>query len=55
MYYIAKIVQAAGLGILLFAFLTRFPELMSYKALTAGLLTFLLGWITQRFLLKHRT
>jgi len=53
MYYIGKILQALGLGIVLFAFIQRFPELMSYKTLFFGILIFTTGWLINRSLLKR--
>ena len=52
MYYIAKILQACGLAIILIGFLREFPELMSHRSLVIGLLIFIGGWMTDRFLLK---
>jgi hypothetical protein len=53
MYYVAKIAQAAGLGILLYAFVVNFPDLMSYNALGLGALLFIFGWVIQKFLLRR--
>lgn len=52
-YYLAKILQAAGLTIVLVAFIARFPELMSHNTLMVGLLIFAMGWIMQKFLIKQ--
>jgi len=53
MFYIAKAAQAAGLAIILFAFLKYFPHLMGYKVLIAGIGVFGFGWCVDQFLLKH--
>lgn len=53
MYYAAKISQAAGLGILLIAFLKDFPKLMNMRIFLAGALIFIFGWIIQQFMLKR--
>jgi len=53
MYYLAKIFQASGLGIIGFSFFMSFPKLMNTKALALGIVTFAMGWIIERFLL-HR-
>jgi len=52
MYYIAKLAQAAGLTVLLVAFIKNFPDLMSYRILGVGVGLFLVGWIVNRYLLK---
>jgi len=52
MFYIGKLAQAAGLTILLLAFIRHFPGLMGYRELAVGSLLFLSGWIIDRFLLR---
>lgn len=52
MFYIAKILQAAGMGVILIDFARRFPNLMSHQVLMIGILIFLAGWIVEKFLLK---
>ena len=52
MYYIAKFLQAAGLGVILVAFLSRFPHLMDTKIFGFGGLIFFSGWLLQQFGLK---
>lgn len=54
MYYLAKIAQATGLGIILWDFLRHFPALVNFKVLSAGVLIFLFGWIIEHFLLKSK-
>ncbi len=54
MYYLAKIAQSVGLGIILWDFLKYFPALMNFKVLSAGVLIFLFGWIVEHFLLKRK-
>lgn len=53
MYYLAKITQAVGLGIILWDFLRHFPALMNFKVLSVGVLIFLFGWIVEKFLLRR--
>jgi len=53
MYYIGKILQATGLTIILIGFLQAFPELMSRQHLMVGILVFICGWLTDRYLLKR--
>jgi hypothetical protein len=52
MYYCAKIIQAAGLTLILIGFLKNFPELMDYKTLIAGVCVFVFGWLIHKFMLK---
>ena len=51
MYYIAKIAQATGLGIILIGFVKDFPHLMNPRLLLVGVIVFLLGWIIERYML----
>ncbi len=53
MYGIAKLAQAAGLGIIAFDFVRSFPDVMNRKILGVGILVFAFGWTIQRFLLKN--
>ena len=53
MYYLSKFFQALGLGILLYAFVQHFPDLMSYRMLGLGICIFLVGWVMDRYLLKR--
>jgi len=53
MYYLAKIFQASGLGIIGFSFFINFPKLMNTKALMLGMVMFVVGWVMERFLLKR--
>ena len=52
MYYLGKIFQAAGLGIITFNFFRSFPQVMSRQVLMIGILLFAAGWIIQKYLLK---
>ncbi len=52
MYYLAKIVQASGLTVVVIGYLVSFPNLMSRKALLIGIVLFAFGWIIEKFLLK---
>ena len=51
MYYVAKISQALGLGIIVVGFIFTFPELINSRYLLPGLLLFLFGWLIQRYML----
>ena len=53
MYYLIKLIQAAGLTFILFGFLAKFPELMDMKLLLAGIIIFTFGWALQKFMLKQ--
>ncbi len=52
MYYLAKLTQAAGLGVITLGFLRNFPNLINRNILLAGVILFGLGWLIQTFLLK---
>jgi len=52
MYYVIKFIQAAGLTLILFAFIKSFPELMDRKILVSGIVVFTFGWILERILLR---
>lgn len=52
MFFVAKALQACGMGIILIDFVRKFPNLMSHKVLMIGLLIFIAGWIAEKFLLK---
>ncbi len=49
MYYVAKILQAAALSIILIDFLRNFPELMSRTVLVICVVMFTSGWIINRY------
>ncbi|HLD69782.1 MAG TPA: hypothetical protein VJA17_03360 [Candidatus Omnitrophota bacterium] len=53
MYYLAKLTQAAGLGVITVGFLKNFPNLIDRNILLAGVVLFGLGWLIQAFLLKE--
>jgi len=53
MYYLAKIAQAAGLTVIGIGFVAAFPKLMNTRILSVGVVLFISGWITERFLLKR--
>jgi hypothetical protein len=44
MYFLGKIFQAAGLGIILIAFIAKFPRLMDPKIFIFAIALFILGW-----------
>jgi len=52
MYYISKFLQAAGLALVLFGFLIKFPRLMDTKLLGLGIVIFLSGWLLQNYGLR---
>ncbi len=52
MYYLAKLTQAAGLGVITVGFLRNFPNLIDRNILMTGIILFGLGWMIQTFLLK---
>jgi len=52
MYYAAKILQAAGLSIIMIGFIQKFPKLMYPKILVLGIGLFMTGWFINRFLLR---
>lgn len=49
MYYLAKFLQAAGLGIIFVGFFLKFPALMDMKLFILGLVVFFSGWILQKY------
>jgi len=53
LYWVAKFLEAAGLGLLAYAFLRTFPEKMNYKVFGVSILLFVCGWIMERYLLKR--
>ena len=52
LFYLAKVIQAMGLLAVGVGFVIEFPRLMDPKLGGIGLLIFLTGWITERFLAK---
>ena len=52
LYYVGKILQALGLGILLIGFIQRFPSLVDYKMFGASVLVFVSGWLIAEYLVK---
>lgn len=53
MFYVAKILEAAGLGIILLGFLTAFPNLMNRQLLGVAIVLFICGWLIEKYLLKN--
>jgi len=53
MYYLAKIAEATGLTIVLVAFVSKFPDLMSHQVLMLGILIFIFGILIENFLLNR--
>ena len=52
MYYVAKMLQAAALSIILIDFLRNFPELMSRTVLIVCIALFTCGWIINRYFVR---
>ena len=48
MYFVAKLIQATGLTVIMIDFLRKIPDLMSPKILGIGVLIFGIGWLMQR-------
>ena len=48
LYYLAKLLQATALTIMLIDFLRRFPSLMSREILGLGIILFIIGWLIER-------
>jgi hypothetical protein len=53
MYYAVKIIQAAGLAVILIDYARHFPELMDRRVLGAGIALFICGWAVQKLFLKE--
>ncbi len=53
LYWVAKFLEASGLGVLGYAFIKTFPDRMNYKVLGFSVLLFVCGWIMERFLLRR--
>jgi|CXWL01.1.fsa_nt_gi hypothetical protein len=51
-YYVAKFLEASGLGLLAYAFLKTFPDKLNYRVLGISILLFFSGWIMEKYLLK---
>ena len=52
MYYLLKLIQAAGLTFIGVGFFKDFPEIMDMKMLAAGIGIFTFGWMFQKTTLK---
>lgn len=52
MYYLGKILQALGLGILFIGFIVHFPKLVDYKTFALSICFFLSGWVITQYLVK---
>jgi len=52
MYYLLKLIQAAGLTFIVIGFFKNFPNIMDMKMLAVGIGIFTFGWILQRITLK---
>ena len=52
MYYLLKLIQAAGLTFIGVEFFKNFPETMDMKILAIGASIFTFGWILQKITLK---
>ena len=49
MYYISKGLQLIGIIIIGIGFISSFPQLMSYKLLSIGIVFFIMGYIVNKF------
>lgn len=52
MYYVGKLFQGLGLGLILVDYLRHFPDLMSRQVFWVGTGIFAFGWVLNRYLLK---
>ena len=52
MYWVAKIFQAAGLGVMAIWFVKYVPNLMPHNIFLLSLAFFAAGWVIQRVCLK---
>ena len=52
MYWVAKVFQAAGLGVMAMGFIKYYPNMMSRNLLLVSVLFFAIGWIIQAYMLK---
>jgi len=52
MYYVLKLIQAAGLTLIVIGFFKNFPEVMDMKMLAVGICIFIFGWMIQKITLK---
>ena len=53
MYWLAKIFQAAGLGVMALGFMKSFPNLMPHNIFLIAALFFIIGWTIQTYMLKN--
>jgi len=53
MFYLLKLIQAAGLTLIVIGFFKNFPKIMDMKMLTVGIGIFTFGWILQKTTLKR--
>jgi hypothetical protein len=53
MYYVAKFLEACGLGLLAYAFFKTFPEKLNYRVLGTSVILFICGWMIERLVLKR--
>jgi hypothetical protein len=53
MYYVLKLIQAAGLTFIMISFVKNFPEIMDMKMLAVGIFIFTFGWTLQKIILKN--
>ena len=53
MYFAAKFLEAAGLGLLAYTFMKTFPEKLNYKVFAASGLLFICGWVIEKYILKR--
>jgi len=53
MYYVLKLIQAAGLTLVMLGFLKNLPKIMDMKMFGLGIGIFAFGWILQKTMLKR--
>lgn len=54
MPYIAKFLEAVGLGIMAVGFLSQFPKLIDMRTCLLGIVIFGFGWVVENFILPRR-
>ena len=53
MYYVAKALQAAGLGVMALGFMQNYPRLLPRGLFLISIVLFLSGWLIQTYVLKR--
>lgn len=52
LYWLAKIFQAAALGVMGWGFIEHFPNLMPHNIFLLSGLLFIIGWVVQTYMLR---